>query len=227
MPTKIYDSENISLIDGTEIYVTPLKIKYLKEFMVRFEEVKKATNDDQAIDSLVQCVRIAMKQYCPTIKTAEDVEDAIDLATMYQIIDIAAGVSLKEDSEKPIKDQASEGGSWDDLDLAKLESEVFLLGIWKDYEDLETSLSMPELVATLSSKRDLDYQSKKFLAAIQGIDLDEQSGKKDAWQEMKARVFSRGKAKDANDITALQGPNAQKAGFGIGLGIGYEDLTKK
>jgi hypothetical protein len=69
------------------------------------------------------------------------------------------------------------------------------LGIWKDYEELELALSMPELLATLTSKRDLDYQEKKFLAAIQGVDLDKQSGKSNAnaWEEMKARVFSGGK----------------------------------
>ena len=106
--------------------------------------------------------------------------------------------------------------------MAKLESEVFLLGIWKDYEELETSLSMPELMATLESKRDLDYHEKKFLAAIQGVDLDEQSGKKNAWEEMKARVFSNGQAADANDILAYQGVNAAKAGFGIGNGLSYE-----
>jgi hypothetical protein len=44
---------------------------------------------------------------------------------------------------------------------------------------------------------------------------------------MKARVFSKGKTKDSNDILALQGPTAQKAGFGIGYGLDYEDLTQK
>ena len=44
---------------------------------------------------------------------------------------------------------------------------------------------------------------------------------------MKARVFSKGKTADGNDILALQGPNAQKAGFGIGMGLDYEDLTKQ
>ena len=65
------------------------------------------------------------------------------------------------------------------------------------------------------------------MAAIQGVDLDKQSNKSNAWEDMKARVFSKGKAKDANDIVALQGVNAQQAGFGIGLGLDYEDLTKK
>jgi hypothetical protein len=40
---------------------------------------------------------------------------------------------------------------------------------------------------------------------------------------MKARVFSRGATDDANDVLSLQGPKAKKAGFGIGMGLGYED----
>ena len=85
---------------------------------------------------------------------------------------------------------------------------------------------MPELVATLASIRDLDYQEKKFLAAIQGVDLDGETNKdkgQKEWEDMKARVFSGGKATDSNDVLALQGVNAQKAGFGIGMGLDYGD----
>lgn len=227
MATSIYDSAFIELIDGTEIYITPLKIKFLREFMEAFELVKDSANDDEAITRLSECARIAMKQYYPSIKTIQDLEDSVDLKTIYTIIDVAAGIKVNEDKKESVKDQATESGStWDKLDLAKLEAEVFLLGIWKDYEELEASLSMPEMVATIGSRRELDYQDKKFFAAIQGVDLDEQSGKKNAWEEMKARVFSGGKARDANDITAYQGLNAQKAGFGIGMGLEFEDLTK-
>ena len=91
------------------------------------------------------------------------------------------------------------------------------------------SLSMPELMATIEVSRELDYTEKKFLAAMQGVDLDEQSGNsrgQKEWEDMKARVFSGGMTNDSNDILALQGVNAEKAGFGIGLGIDYEDLTK-
>lgn len=59
------------------------------------------------------------------------------------------------------------------------------------------------------------------------VDLDKQTNKSNAWEDMKARVFSKGKATDSNDILALQGVNATQAGFGIGLGLDYEDLTKK
>jgi len=44
---------------------------------------------------------------------------------------------------------------------------------------------------------------------------------------MKARVFSGGKTEDPNDILSFQGVKAQQNGFGIGLGISYEDQRKK
>lgn len=228
MATKIYDSSFIELIDGTELYITPLKIKFLREFMTEFEDVKVAQGDSDAITALAKCATICMKQYYPIIKTVEDLEDSVDLPTIYKILDIAAGIKINEDSEEKVKDQATESGSsWDELDLASLESEVFLLGIWKDYEELEASLSMPELIATIGSKRDLDYQEKKFLAAIQGVDLDKESGKQDEWEKMKAEVFSGGKTSDPNDITSYQGIKASQAGFGVGMGLDYTDLTKK
>jgi hypothetical protein len=77
---------------------------------------------------------------------------------------------------------------------------------------------------TLSTSRELNYDEKKFLAAMQGVDLDKNAGKANAWEEMKARVFSKGKATNARDIVALQGISAQKAGFGIGMGLDYQKI---
>lgn len=231
MATKVYDSGYISLVDGTEIYIKPLKIKYLREFMDAFELLKMAKTDEDSINILSYCALIGLRSQYPIINTTEQFEDQVDLPNVYKILDLAAGIKVNEKSEEPVKKQAedSKSSTWDNLDLAELEAELFLLGIWKDYEELETSLSMPELVATLSSKRDLDYQEKKFLAAIQGVDLDKQSGKssQNEWEAMKARVFSRGKTSDPNDITSFQGTKAAQTGFGIGMGLGYEDLTKK
>jgi hypothetical protein len=224
MSSKIYDVDTVSLVDGTIIRMTPLKIVHLRDFMDKFENMKNAKTESEAVSCLIESAAIAMRQYYPSIKTVEDLEDNVDLPTIYKIVDIAAGISVKDDSKKQVSNTDGNGATWETLDLAKLESELFLLGIWKDYEDLERSLSMPELTSTLEIKRELDYSEKKFLAAIQGVDLDKQSGQKDAWEEMKARVFSGGKTSDPNDITAYQGISAQKAGFGIGLGLSYEKI---
>ena len=225
MPTKIYDSKYITMLDGYEIYVTPLKIRYLRDFLELFDFIHTATNDEEVVDILSKCAAIAMKQYRPEI--VNDLEDYVDLPTIYKIIEFAAGIKINQKSEDTVKKQAEDSGSsWDKLDLVKLESEVFLLGIWKNYDELETSISMPELLTTLNAKRELDYQEKKFLAAMQGVDLDKQSGKSDAnaWEEMKARVFSKGRTSDPKDIVSLQGQNAINAGFGIGMGLDYENL---
>ena len=231
MATTIYNSQIIHLFDGTELEIIPLKIKYLREFMDVFENIKETKNDDEAIAVLVECVRVCMKQYYPQISnTIEQVEDNIDMPTIYKILDTSAGIRINKKSQEPVKDQAIDSGqTWESLDLAKLESEVFLLGIWKDYQELEKSFSMPELIATLEVSRELDYTEKKFLAAMQGVDLDGQTNKdkgQKEWEDMKARVFSRGATGDSRDILALQGENARKAGFGINMGIDYEDLRK-
>lgn len=82
---------------------------------------------------------------------------------------------------------------------------------------------MPELTSTIEAMRDVEQRKNKFFAAIQGIDLDKDEDQSNAWEDMKARVFSGGAAKDANDIVSLQGINAQQAGFGVGLGLEYND----
>jgi len=225
MATKVYETATIYLIDGTELYITPLKLKFLREFMDVFEKVKEADDDLEAMAYLSECARVSMKQYHPAIQTIEDLEDNVDMPTIYKIIDIAAGIKVA-DQESEIKEQATESGStWNDLDLAKIEAEVFLLGIWKDYEELEKSMSMPEIISTLASKRELDHEEKKFLAAIQGVDLDKESGNsQNKWEEMKARAFSGGQTSDPNDIISYQGSKAGQAGFGIGMGLDYQKV---
>jgi hypothetical protein len=238
MPTTIYDIKYISLSDGTEVEVSPLKIKYLKEFMDIFELLKDAKGDDESLNILTRCIRVAMKQYYPQIKTVEDVEDSIDLPTIYQILDISAGIKMNkpastetEPEPLPPINNASDNSSWKNLDLAKLETEVFILGIWKNFDELESSISMPELMAILESRRELDYNEKKFLAAMQGVDLDEASKKNepDPWEAMKARVAAKASGignGDPNDILSLQGQKAQQYGFGIGMGLDYEVIGK-
>jgi hypothetical protein len=235
MPTKIYDIEEIELVDGTVVELSPLKIKYLRQFMERFNDISPDLSDEESILILSDCARIAMKQYYPSIKTIEDLEDSIDLPTVYKILDVCAGIKMskKEKTNEPVPQTASSssGNSWENIDLIKLESEIFLLGIWKNYDELESNISMPELLAIIESRRELDYTEKKFFAAMQGVDLDEASGKQehDPWEAMKARVAAQVSGignGDPNDITSLQGQKAQQYGFGIGMGLDYEVVSK-
>lgn len=90
---------------------------------------------------------------------------------------------------------------------------------------MEDNLTMNELTAILKASRDKTHDDRKFMAALKGVDLDEESGKgQQEWEDMKARVASNGMATDANDVLALQGKNAQVKGFGIGLGLEAEKI---
>lgn len=224
MATTVYNVKNIKTFDDRVIEVSPLKIKWLREFMEIYETLKDSNNDQEAIDLLVECTRICMKQFAPDLSiSSEIVEDNFDLQTVYSILETAAGIIKKEDKDEDIKNNVQESGTpWSNLDLASLESEAFLLGIWKDYQELEMSISMPELASLLESKRKLEYEEKKFLAAIQGVDLEKNNEEEDAWTKLKNKVFNGGR-KD-NDILTFQGQKAAQAGFGIGMGLDYEKI---
>lgn len=81
---------------------------------------------------------------------------------------------------------------------------------------------MPELVAILDAKRDSDHIERKFMAALQGVDIDKNKVSGDEWEKLKAKVYSKGKTTNPKDIVALQGSAAKRAGFGIGMGLDYE-----
>ena len=81
---------------------------------------------------------------------------------------------------------------------------------------------MPELVAILQAKQKEDYENRKFNAAMQGVDIDKSADSSNKWEELKAKVYSKGKTSNPRDIVALQGSAAKRAGFGIGQGLDYE-----
>jgi len=81
-----------------------------------------------------------------------------------------------------------------------------LLGHWKNYDELESNLSLDELMATLNASREREKRERKFLAAIQGIDIDDED-------------------KEPEDITDLQNAKiAKDEGFGINEGLGFMSM---
>lgn len=90
----------VVLMDGTKISVRPLKISLLRPFMKKFEKVAEVADDNEkSMALLIECVQIAMQQYEP--KLAEDIanlEEVLDLPTVYKIVEAASGVPLTEAS---------------------------------------------------------------------------------------------------------------------------------
>lgn len=71
--------------------------------------------------------------------------------------------------------------------MAALEGEAFLIGHWKNFEELEDNISIPELEQILESSRDVKRRDQVFLAAIQGIDLDKNT-KDTSFEDVKRRA---------------------------------------
>lgn len=87
---------------------------------------------------------------------------------------------------------------------------------------------MQELTSILVAKREKENDERRFLAAIQGVNLGP-SGNEDPqkkWEDLKARAFSGGRVNDSNDILSLTGTTAKQKGFGIGRGLEFTDGNK-
>jgi hypothetical protein len=80
---------------------------------------------------------------------------------------------------------------------------------------------MPELIQTFKSMQKSESEKRKFLASIQGIELDggEQEENK-SFEDVRRKAL--GVTADASDVVSLQGQFASEAGFGIGAGLGYK-----
>jgi hypothetical protein len=80
---------------------------------------------------------------------------------------------------------------------------------------------MPELVQTFKAMQKTESEKRKFLASIQGVDLDESSNNEEVSSFEDIRRKALGINASADDVVSLQGAFASEAGFGIGAGLGY------
>lgn len=82
---------------------------------------------------------------------------------------------------------------------------------------------MPELIKTLEAVNEKEEESRKFQAAMQGINLgeEEQPNKgTSTFEEIRMRAL--GIEGIENDVIGLQGSMADAKGFGIGQGLAYD-----
>ena len=100
MATTVNETKTVTLIDGTEIAVRPLKISLLRDFMKKFEGIAAVADDNEkSMNLLMECVLIALKQYKPDLAAdAKALEEILDLPTVYKIVEEASGVKLSEAS---------------------------------------------------------------------------------------------------------------------------------
>lgn len=97
MSTTTYEAQTLTLMDGTEVVVRPLKISLLRQFTKKFEGINEVEEDnDKSMDLLLECVAIAMQQYKPELADVKKLEEIIDLPTVYKVIEAASGVPITD-----------------------------------------------------------------------------------------------------------------------------------
>jgi hypothetical protein len=79
---------------------------------------------------------------------------------------------------------------------------------------------MPELVQTFKAMQKTEEDKRRFLASIQGIDLNENKEEEGTtFDDIQRKAL--GIEASGDDVVSLQGTFAAQAGFGIGAGLGY------
>lgn len=71
--------------------------------MDAWKKTEDIKDENQFIDVLVECTQLSMKQYAPNL--AEDrelLEDAIDLQTMYKILEVGADIKLNDPNQEAV-----------------------------------------------------------------------------------------------------------------------------
>lgn len=94
MATKVYETIELELQDGTVVTVKPLNLKTLRLVMKEWQKIAEIQNEDDFLDILVKCTSIAMSHLAP--EKADSVEEDIDLQTMYKILEISADIKLND-----------------------------------------------------------------------------------------------------------------------------------
>jgi len=97
MATTVYETIDLELLDGTNIIVKPLNLKNLRNVMKEWGKAAEVKSEDEFLDVLITCTSIAFRQFAPELSEDRDkLEEAVDLQTMYKILEVAADIRLND-----------------------------------------------------------------------------------------------------------------------------------
>lgn len=98
MATTVYNIEEIVLQNGDTVEVRSLNIKALRKFMdvvAKLNDLKEEDGVLGQVDILVEACSIALEKSAPELaKDREALENALDVPTMWKILDVAGGVKM-------------------------------------------------------------------------------------------------------------------------------------
>lgn len=115
MATKVYNTEEITLQDDTEVVLKPLPIGRLRRFMEAWQKFSEAETDDDGFNVFINCAGIALEENFKgkfdSLKATKDekekgeflsadykeyLEDTLDLDTIYKVLEVTGGIKLND-----------------------------------------------------------------------------------------------------------------------------------
>jgi hypothetical protein len=102
LATSVYTTEEVELQDDTTVTLKPLTIKNLRKFMKVMEGFGEAETEDEGLDIMLDASALCLKNQRPEFwndsesKHTEDFEDAVDMPTVYKILDVCGGLKLND-----------------------------------------------------------------------------------------------------------------------------------
>lgn len=99
MAKTVYDEETIQLQNGQEVTLRPLNIKNLRLFNVKMKELREINEptEDEQMDLVVAMAGICLRAQAPElVDNGDELEEALDLTTIYKILDVCAGVKFTD-----------------------------------------------------------------------------------------------------------------------------------
>lgn len=98
MANKIFETVELELQDGTVAEVKPLTVKKLRKFMEIVAQFEGNENDEaKNVDIMVDACAVALETSAPElVKDRDKLEDALDVPTMWKILEVAGGIKLDD-----------------------------------------------------------------------------------------------------------------------------------
>lgn len=99
MANRVYSVQEIELIGWEKpIKIHPLTIKNLRKLYEKIDFSKDEVKDKAIMDAFLDAAAVAMETFEPDLKDPEVLAEYIDQNTLEYVLEIAAGIKLKDEN---------------------------------------------------------------------------------------------------------------------------------
>lgn len=95
MATKVYESVELELQDGTTVLIKSLSIKRLRKFMDIMKSMDPEASEEDNLDVLVEACSVALEAFLPD-RPVEEFDDLLDVPTVWKIVEVAGGIKMAD-----------------------------------------------------------------------------------------------------------------------------------